>query len=531
MNRRQASLVALLLAGGCLAPHYGVDATDSVDAGGSSGAGSSKPPTAGQSDGGAESLGGATAEPGMTEGGGPSNQSCEADQKQCGGECVDISDVAYGCGAATCNQSGCPADAEAVLGCDGESCVAVDCTDGFKLCGSRCVSEDDPTFGCGATACDDTACPDPGAGTLTCSDGACVVGACPSDSKQCGNKCVPKNEDNGCSAEACEPCASNQVCSGSPSVCSCEATVDPCAGFECGSATDSCGELKDCRNDCAGTKEPFCIGNTCRECKQASDCKAPDDNPCFKAACTNNSCTLTVATANTPCPGGGKCSATLPGVCERPPVKVGTFDIDATEVTRGQYDAFLKAKAGNMSGQSAVCTWNTTYTPSEDWPGYTYQIDYPVTSVDWCDAAAYCSWAGRRLCGKRGGGPAPWAVDMTGETAQWVHACLPDSGGLYPYGSTFDVNACNGKQYDYPARVASFPGCVGGVPGLYDMSGNVAEWEDSCTGNTGADDACSTQGGRVGVADSGAHMVCTTGQGFNRHVAIDTVGFRCCSDP
>jgi formylglycine-generating enzyme required for sulfatase activity len=218
-------------------------------------------------------------------------------------------------------------------------------------------------------------------------------------------------------------------------------------------------------------------------------------------------------------------------VCERPPVKVGTFNIDATEVTRGQYDAFLKAKAGDTTGQAAVCSWNTTYTPSKGWPGYAYQIDYPVTSVDWCDAAAYCGWAGRRLCGKLGGGPAPWVVDMTGETAQWVHACLPASGGPYPYGSTFDVDACNGKQFGYPARVASFPGCVGGVPGLYDMSGNVAEWEDSCNANTGEADSCGTQGGRVGIADTGSHLVCTTGQGFRRDLAGESIGFRCCSNP
>src|SRR5688500_13343520 len=121
MNKPQSTLVALLLAGGCLAPHYGVDATDSASAAGSSGSGSSgKASSAGAeaSDGGTESLGGGSNPGEVSDAGGSSIETCDADQKRCGGECVAISDVAYGCSATTCNQSGCPADAEAILGCD-----------------------------------------------------------------------------------------------------------------------------------------------------------------------------------------------------------------------------------------------------------------------------------------------------------------------------------------------------------------------------------------------------------------------------
>jgi hypothetical protein len=419
-----------------------------------------------------------------------------------------------------------------VLGCDGQVCVAVGCEPGFKLCDSRCVSVEDPTFGCGPTACDDSACPNPGAGTLTCEGGACVVGDCSSDSKKCGNKCVPKNEDNGCAAAACDACASNQVCDGSPSECTCIPNGDACAGFECGFATDSCGEAKECRNECAGTKEPFCIGHTCRECKQASDCKAPADNPCFKAACTDNTCTLTVAAANTPCSGGGKCSATVPGVCVRPNVTVGTYNIDATEVTRGQYDAFLKAKAGSTSGQIPACSWNTSYTPEAGWPGWVENVDYPVTSVDWCDANAYCKWAGRRLCGKIGGGPADHVVDHNGTISQWVHACMPPGGGPYPYGKTFDANACNSKTSSYAAaRVTSYESCVGGYAGLFDMMGNVAEWEDSCSAYESADDYCPTQGGAYNMPDDGVGFECPGGGSYHRNVTAEWIGFRCCSNP
>jgi sulfatase modifying factor 1 len=541
MNKRQSAVIALLLVGGCLAPHYGVDTNDSPASGGSAGSGQSGNPAKSGGGpvnaGGADSAGGDGLEPGRagdsSEAGSPPVVTCDASQKMCEGKCVDISDVTYGCGMGTCNQSGCPADSEAVLGCDGEACVPLGCEQGFKLCDSRCVSESDPTFGCGPTACDDAACPNPGAGTLTCMDGACVVRDCKSDSKKCGNKCVPKNEDNGCSADECAPCASNEVCDGEPSTCTCIPNGDACAGFECGSATDSCGETKACRNDCAGTSEPYCIGNTCRECKSVSDCKAPADNPCFKAACVDSGCTLTVPAANTPCSGGGKCSTTAPGVCERPSIKVGPYDIDATEVTRGQYDLFLKAKGGNTSGQVAACSWNTSYTPTANWPASVSSLDYPITYIDWCDASAYCKWTGRRLCGKLGGGPADHVVDHDGTISQWVHACLPATGGPFPYGKTFDVDACNGKKLSYdPAPVASFGGCVGGLSGLFDMSGNVTEWEDSCSAYKDADDYCSTQGGAFGsVADDGVGLQCQDGVSYHRNVTAKFIGLRCCSNP
>lgn len=87
------------------------------------------------------------------------------------------------------------------------------------------------------------------------------------------------------------------------------------------------------------------------------------------------------------------------------PVDVGTYCVDSTEVTGRQYLEFLAAKAGDTSGQPVDCSWNTTFEPAAD-------IDpneYPVAFVDWCDALAYCTWAGKRLCGKIGGGPLPKA--------------------------------------------------------------------------------------------------------------------------
>jgi len=42
-------------------------------------------------------------------------------------------------------------------------------------------------------------------------------------------------------------------------------------------------------------------------------------------------------------------------------IDVGGYSVDSTEVTVANYKAFLKAKAGDTSGQPAVCSWNKSY--------------------------------------------------------------------------------------------------------------------------------------------------------------------------
>ena len=188
---------------------------------------------------------------------------------------------------------------------------------------------------------------------------------------------------------------------------------------------------------------------------------------------------------------------------------VARFCIDATEVTRGQYQAFLMAKAGDTSGQPLFCAWNNvTYAPS-------MSVDYgqatmPMSYVNWCDAYAFCTWAGKHLCGAVDGGPAPYYDGLNTANAYYF-ACSHGDDGLhtFPYGDTYDAGVCNGGDRLLPdggmdlVPVASLPGCqVANVPyaGLYDLSGNVQEWVDTCQdlNEAGADAdlvECNYQGG------------------------------------
>jgi sulfatase modifying factor 1 len=157
------------------------------------------------------------------------------------------------------------------------------------------------------------------------------------------------------------------------------------------------------------------------------------------------------------------------------------YCIDSTEVTRAQYKAWLDTTPPT-TGQITECSWNTSFTPSSDWPP-TDKLDHPVSYVDWCDAYAYCLAVGKRLCGKIGGGSNSY-VDFNDPTkSQWFAACSAVGAHRSPYGDTYDGALCNTTEVQNRASVAvGFMTSCQTSTHIYDMSGNVAEWEDSCEG-------------------------------------------------
>ncbi len=212
-------------------------------------------------------------------------------------------------------------------------------------------------------------------------------------------------------------------------------------------------------------------------------------------------------------------------------VQVGAQCVDSTEVTNAQYAQFL---AANVTPQSttkspAHCSWNVTFTPSQGWPA-TGKDAYPVVYVDWCDALAYCQWAGKRLCGAVGGGPLPYGDYADANKSQWLYACSGKGTKKYPYGDIYDGKACNGVDYGAGAAVPvkSLTKCEGGETGLFDMSGNVWEWEDSCQANTGGKDQCRLRGGSFWFNGS-ADLLCANGNANDRSAANDIYGIRCCA--
>jgi hypothetical protein len=228
--------------------------------------------------------------------------------------------------------------------------------------------------------------------------------------------------------------------------------------------------------------------------------------------------------ANAPvCEGEGQCAGGGPAL-----VSVGgAFFVDATEVTVAQYRRFLEEKNGDMSGQIPACSWNQSYFEEVAFE----PDDEPIRMVDWCDANAFCTWAHKRLCGRVSGGPIT-IEDLDDETEnEWYLACGGPNGNLEPN----DAMECNlSDGFRGVAPVATYPGCEGYYPGVFDMLGNVWEWIDSCQGDTGPDDVCAPMGGStIDGTDAFCFYYSDTLTGtepWRRDDKILYAGIRCCAD-
>lgn len=225
-------------------------------------------------------------------------------------------------------------------------------------------------------------------------------------------------------------------------------------------------------------------------------------------------------------------------------VEAGTgtyYCIDDTEVTQAQYAQFLAAKGSDTSGQTAQCAGNTSYTPScgATPSGFDPATapNRPVVCVDWCDAFAFCTWAGKRLCGQIGSGPGG-----RGWPSQWGYACL--NGNLSqdaaasqdPYGEGPVAGECVDSSYQVdgaapstPSDVGSAPQCRGGsspFSEVVDLVGNVAEWND-WVGNTPSTSTPADFGG----AFDRPPVTCGGSVDFkgDNSLAFPDVGFRCCA--
>lgn len=217
-----------------------------------------------------------------------------------------------------------------------------------------------------------------------------------------------------------------------------------------------------------------------------------------------------------------------------------SYCIDRHEVTAQQYAAFLRAKGDDTGGQPDACSANGSFEPDGTYDPPSGGIchdafydplgapDAPVRCVDWCDAHAYCTWSGKRLCGRIGGGSGFWP-DSDRSASEWAHACSNGGTTTYTYGDAYDAASCN-TDGEQPHDAAALTGCHGTRAPYHeirDLTGNLAEWEDACDLVTLDPGYCVVAGGSY-ASHLNATCASDGGERIDRRAAH--IGIRCCAD-
>jgi hypothetical protein len=167
--------------------------------------------------------------------------------------------------------------------------------------------------------------------------------------------------------------------------------------------------------------------------------------------------------------------------------------IDRTEVTVSDYTEWLE-KDPSPAWDATLCAWKgpsaTPAQPSASCPipadeQNPYDPSLPIRCIDWCDASAFCSYYGERLCWSGNNGTQVGTYPDLPEPDEWGGACSGLEDNLFPYGNTYEVQACRiGTNGDClsppndgcgPLAPDTYPDCISPV-GALDMIGNVREW-------------------------------------------------------
>lgn len=168
------------------------------------------------------------------------------------------------------------------------------------------------------------------------------------------------------------------------------------------------------------------------------------------------------------------------------PLAVGRF-----EITRKQYEAFVKASGHNAKGSCYAWVGSEWVSmPNRDWsyPDFRQEDDHPAVCVNWRDAHAYVSWLSMKT-----GMPYRLLSESEWEYAARAGTRTSRFWGDDPelacdYANVYDASSQEFRNFDWEPHACK-DGYLETSPvgsfkpndfGLYDMLGNVWEWVEDC---------------------------------------------------
>jgi formylglycine-generating enzyme required for sulfatase activity len=223
---------------------------------------------------------------------------------------------------------------------------------------------------------------------------------------------------------------------------------------------------------------------------------------------------------------------------ERPHrVDLDAYFIDTYETTTARFRRFVEATGYRTMAErdGASIAWTgTTFdkVAGATWraprgPGSVAEPSHPVVQVTWFDAAAYCSWAGKRLPTE----------------AEWEKAARGTDARRFPWGDQWDASRANSSDgaRGGTAPVGSYPTGVSPY-GVHDLAGNAWEWvadrydsgyysRSPERNPTGAE-----AGAERGIRGGGWYLDpvslrAARRRGYPATARNDVIGFRCAKSP
>lgn len=151
---------------------------------------------------------------------------------------------------------------------DAGSDVVSACRAGEHRCAGRCVSDDDPAFGCGATDCSPCVVDH---AVATCSLGACAIRTCAAGRADCNQSAADGCEADFSLFETCGGC--NVSCNAERPICApvgetfgcitgCASDVPQRCDGECVDVKTNSAHCGECGHECGPIER--CIGGSCR---------------------------------------------------------------------------------------------------------------------------------------------------------------------------------------------------------------------------------------------------------------------------